>query len=286
MDNTTIEWAVFRGNIAVISDDTGKCRFLDLDGFGGSLPFSSPMTGPGSRGSTAALLTGAVALGLDGHIAALRACATSLGEYVLDLIGSYHNSRRTVPNYLKAARRFRRHGRLDIASYLERHAREENGHERLALRDLQALNLPAERIVEKLIPDGVASLCDLFDRLSSADYPIGCIGYSYFFESSAATRQKADVDALQALCPKGVDATRFMRAHSSLASEVDHVRDMVNFIAGLPAQDRIEIAKAAHATAATALNALSQGSPKSELEIWAEIREVAGEEMACDYTSG
>lgn len=279
MNCATAEWVVVSKNIAIISSDSGEYWFLNLDSFGDSLPFTSPMTGKGSRGSTDALLSGSIALGLGRAPGAAKNCATSFPRYVLDLVGSYHNSRRTVGNYLKAAKRFRLIDRPDLASYLERHAREENGHERLALRDLSALNLPARRIVENLIPDGVASLCELFDRLSSSDYPVGCIGYSYFFESSAAKRTKADVDAMQALCPQGVDASRFMRAHSSLGSEVDHVRDMIGFIAGLPASDRTEIVKATYETAVTASKGLGQSGPKSDSEMWAEIQAAAGEEI-------
>lgn len=279
MSSTTVEWVVVAESIAVISSDSGEFWFLNLDRYGDSLPFSTPMTGKGSRGSTGALLSGAVALGLGRDSGATKNCASSLPKYALDLVGSYHNSRRTVGNYLKAAKRFRSLDRPDIASYLERHAREENGHERLALRDLRALNLPAERMVENLVPEGVAPLCELFDRLSSSDYPVGCIGYSYFFESSAAKRTKADIDAMQALCPGGVDASRFMRAHSSLGSEVDHVRDMINFISSLPAFDRTEIVKATYATAVTASNGLGRGGPKSDSAMWAEIQAAAGEEI-------
>ncbi len=279
MNYSMTEWVVVTENIAVISDETDEFWFLNLSNFGDTLPFSTTITGNGSHGSTAGLLNGAIALGLGGDTGVLKDCATSLPQYVLDLVGSYHNSSRTVGNFLKAAKRFRALERLDVASYLERHAREENGHERLALRDLRALNLPAERIVENLVPEVVRALCELFDSLSSSDYPIGCIGYSYFFESSAATRQKADVDALQGMCPEGVDATRFMRAHSSMGSEVDHVRDMIDFIARLPALDRIEIVKAAYATAVTAASSRGVNGPKSDSDIWIQVQAAAGEEL-------
>lgn len=280
MNRLTVEWVVVSNNVAIVSRDTGEFWFLELEDCGDMLPFATAMTGAGSRGSTGGLLNGAVALGLGNDLRVLQLCTTSLPKYILDLVSSYHNSRRTVGNYLKAAKRFRTLDRLDIATYLERHAREENGHERLALRDLSALDLPAERIVANLVPNGVAALCDLFDSLSSSDYPVGCIGYSYFFESSAAERRKADIDALQTFCPQGVDATRFMRAHSSLGSEVDHVKDMIHFIASLPAFDRIEIVKATYATAVTVSNGIDRSSPKSDVTMWAEIRTAAGEKTS------
>lgn len=280
MDKKTVEWVVVSGNVVIVADETNNCWFLNLAKYGDWFPFATPMKRNGSPASTAALLKGAITLGLGRDPSALKSCATSLPEYVIDLIGSYHNSRRTVGNYLKAAKRFRTLNRADIATYLERHAREENGHERLALRDLSALDLPAERIVANLVPNAVAALCELFDSLSSSDYPIGCIGYSYFFESSAAKRQKSDIDALQALCPQDIDATRFLRAHSSLGSEVDHVKDMIDFIASLPAFDRIEIVKATYATAVTVSNGIDRSGPKSDLEILRVIQAAAGADIS------
>ncbi len=280
MSIQTVEWVALSGDIAVVSRDTGEFWFVDLETCGDMLPFATAMTGAGSRGSTAGLLNGAKSFGLGGDESVLRLCTSSLPKYALDLVASYHNSRRTAGNYRKAARRFRELGREDIAVYLERHAREENGHERLAVRDLNALGLPGEHIVENLFPDGVAALCDLFDNWSASDYPVGCIGYSYFFESSAAKRQKTDIDALQAMCPEGIDGTRFMRAHSSMGSEVDHVDDMIGFIAALPANDRTEIVKSTYKTAVTVHDkVLSAGAPKTDSDMWALIQSAAGHEL-------
>jgi hypothetical protein len=279
MDNATTEWVVVADSTAIITRETGECWFLELDEYGDAIPFARLMTGLGSHGSTAALLNGAMALGCYSDAGPSGNRPSSLLSYIYSLIGSYHNARRTVGNYLKAARRFRELDRPDIYSYLEKHAREENGHERLALRDLRALNLPAERIVANFIPDRVRPLCELFDHLSSSDYPIGCVGYSYCFESSAALKQKADVDALQALCPAGVDASRFMRAHSSVGSEADHVKDMIDFVACLPASDRVAVVRAAYATAATVADTAARCRSKSDLEMWAEIQAAAGEEI-------
>jgi hypothetical protein len=278
MNTPMVEWITINSSRAVVSRETSEFWFVELQNCGDVVPLTSPMTGPGSPGSTAGLLNGAVASGIGDYAGALKLCTTSLPKYIVDLVASYHNSRRTVGNYRKAATRFKTLGRADIATYLERHAREENGHERLALRDLTALGLPAERVVANLIPKGVAALCELFDSLSSSDYPIGCIGYSYFFESSAAKRQRSDIEALQALCPTGVDATRFMRAHSSLGSEVDHVKDMIAFIASLPASDRIEIVKAVYTTAMTVAEGVDLSGPNSDAAMCAQIRAAVGQD--------
>lgn len=274
-----VERVLLGDSTAVVAVDTGTYWLVDASACADILPLSTPMQGTGSLGSTAGLLRGAIESGLGACAAGLRRCATSLPQYVLDLVGSYHNARRTSGHYRRAAARFRQLERADVAAYLERHAIEENGHERLALRDLCALGLPGERLVANLVPDGVGPVCELFDRLAGADYPIGCIGYSFFFESSAAKRTKADVETMQALSPTGIDATRFMRAHSSMGSEGDHVRDMIAFIASLPASDRIEIARAAYETAVLTAG-LRRDLHKSDEAIWGDIRAAVGEDLA------
>src|SRR5262245_511856 len=167
MNSVTTEWVVVPDNVAIISREAGEFWFLDLDDYGETLPFSRPMTGKGTRGSTAALLDGALTLGFGSENSPVADRAVSLPKYVFNLIGAYHNARRTPGNYVQAARRFRELGRFDIASYLETHAREETGHDRLVLKDLRALRLPAERIVANLVPEGARQLCELFDSLSS-----------------------------------------------------------------------------------------------------------------------
>lgn len=278
-DHATIEWVVLRDDTVVIAHESGQWWVTERSLAGEIDPFAAPMTCPGTPGSTAALLNGAVAAGFGTDKQYLGDCIVSLPKYILNLVGAYHNARRTPGNYRKAAARLREWGRDDIAHYLETHAKEETGHERLALKDFRSLGLPGERLVENLFPDGAMPMVELFDRLSSADYPVGCIGYSYCLESTAATKQKADVDAMQALCPEGVNATRFLKAHSSLGNEVDHVRDMIAFIASLPASDRIEIARAAYETAVLTAG-LRRDLHKSDEAIWGDIQAAVGEDLA------
>jgi hypothetical protein len=278
MDRQTIEWIVLPDDIAIVATESGRAWRLSLDNLGESNPFRTEMTGRGSRGSTAALLNEAVAFGFRDDEEDSGAEEISLPQYVYNLIGTYHNARRTPGNYVLAAKQMRELGRPEIASFLETHALEETGHDRLIIKDLNALGLPAEQLVESLIADGVKPLVEMFDSYSSSDFPIGCIGYSYCFEHTAAKKPRSYVEALQALCPPGVDASRFLRTHSCLGSEVEHVEDLVGFIADLPACDRIDIAKAAYHTARrTAL--LRPQVQKSDEAIIAQISAVAGIEI-------
>jgi hypothetical protein len=278
MNSPTTEWVVVPDNTAVIASETGEVWFLELDPGDETSPFAKPMTGKGTRGSTGALLNGVVSLGF-GRNAGDNLHSASLPRYVFDLVGSYHNSRRTPGHFLQAAKRFREIDRPDLAAYLETHAREETGHERLVLKDLRALGLPAERIVENLFPEGIKPVWEFFDRLTAADYPIGSIGYSYCFEYTAALKKEPEVDALAALSPPGIDASRFLRTHSGLGSEVSHVDDMVDFIAGLPVTDRIEIVKVAYDTAVKLAGGLRRHSLMSETEILAKLQAAAGQEI-------
>jgi hypothetical protein len=278
MEKVTAEWVVVSDEKAIVSCETGEYWFLDLKEYGDVLPFARPMTGNGTRGSTAGLLNGAVVLGLasDGG---LTPSAISLPKYVLDLVSSFHITRRTPGHFAQAAKRFRELSRPDIASYLETHGREETGHDRLVLKDLCALGLPAERIVGNFVPEGMRPLCELFDNLCSADYPVGCIGFCYCFESTAAMKRKPEVEALEALCPKGVQASRFLRTHSGLGSELSHVEERIDFVASLPASDRIEIAIATFETAISMANRLRRDGRMSDAVILSKIQTAAGQEI-------
>ena len=282
MTDKTIEWVVVGDDTSIIATASGDLWFQTLDDVRDISPFAHPMTTEGRPKTTALLLNGAIALWFGEDGCELQESAATLPKFVFNLVGAYHNSSRTPGHFRQAAQRFREIDRPEIAEYLEVHAKEETGHDRLVLKDLRALDLPAERIVENLMPEGVKPLCDLFDRYSSSDYPIGCIGYSYCFESTAALKQQEDVDAMQALCPKGIDATRFMRTHSALGSEVDHVDDLIAFIAALPAPDRIEIVRATYETALLIASCLRDEGQMTDAAILAQLRAAAGEEIRLD----
>jgi len=87
------------------------------------------------------------------------------------------------------------------------------------LKDLRALGLPAERLVANLVHEAIGPLCEFFDRLVETEYPIGCIGYSYCFESIAALKRGEEVTALTALWPKGIDAGRFRDLYRRLGRD-------------------------------------------------------------------
>jgi hypothetical protein len=271
------EWVRIAGETAIIARESGEVSFHALDGREAGAAFAERMTGAGAPVSTTGLLDGAISLAFeqtDSRPAAQE--SPNLLRYIYALAGAYHTAKDTPRNLLRAAERFKELGRPEVTAYLEMRALEESGHERLALKDLRALGLPAERIVANLVPAGIKPLCDLFDRFCFEDYPIECVGFSYCSERIAALKPKAEVDAVQSLFPHGVDATRFLRSHSSLGSEVSHVEETIEFVASLPAEDRISVVQATYETALLMASGRRLESSKSEAEIREELEEAAG----------
>lgn len=282
MARLVTEWVNVTGDTAIIARESGEVWFHTLSSAKDRVdPFTTPMTDPGASGSTLGLLDGAINLGFSGIEKRLAYPAPSLARYIVALVGAYHTSVHTPRNLRRAAKRFKELGRPEVAAYLEGRAREETGHDRLALKDLHGLGLPAERLVANFIPEGIEPLCKRFDDLCVEDYPIGCIGYSYCLERIAALKQKTDIEKVQALCPDGVDATRFLRSHSCLGSEVTHVEETIAFVASLPADDRIRVVQETYKSALIMAEGYNGELLKSEAEVLDELQQAIGEVEGC-----
>ncbi len=284
MVHPVTEWVRIAGDTAIIAQETGEVWFRPLDrGDAAAAAFAERMTGAGSLTSTTGLLDGAINLAFeqtDSRLGPAGGAPTAPGpnllRYIYALAGAYHTAKDTPRNLLRAADHFKSIGRPEVTAYLVMRAKEETGHERLALKDLRALGLPAERIVANLVPAGIKPLCELFDRYCFKDYPIEAVGFSYCSERIAALKPASEIDAVQGLVPAGVDATRFLRSHSSLGSEVSHVEETIEFVAGLPAEDRISVVHATYQTGLLMAEGRWLESSRSEAEIREEIEQAAG----------
>jgi hypothetical protein len=280
MTRSVTEWVNVTGDISIIARESGEVWFHTLSGTNKEAdPFAAPMTGAGAAGSTIGLLDGAINLGFAGIEKRLARPEPTRAGYILALVGAYHTSVHTPRNLRRAAKRFSELGRPEVAAYLEERAREETGHDRLALKDLRALGVPGERLVANFIPDGIKPLCERFDELCVQDYPMGCIGYSYCLERIAALKHPTDIEKVQALCPDGVDATRFLRSHSCLGSEVAHVEETIAFVASLPANDRIAVVRETYESALIMAEGYNHELLKSEAETLAELAQAVGEPL-------
>jgi hypothetical protein len=280
------EWVNVKGDVSIIARESGEVWFYSPSGPPEDTdPFAISMTGSGSLGSTVGLLDGAINLGFAGIEKNLASPAPTVAGYAIALIGAYHTSVDTPRNLLRAARRFEELGRPNVAAYLEERAREETGHDRLALKDLRALGLPGERLVANFIPEGIKPLCKRFDELCAEDYPIGSVGYSYCLERIAALKQASDIEKVKAICPDGIDATRFLRSHSSLGSEAAHVQETIEFVASLPADDRIKVVQETYESAVIMAEGYNRELLKSESEMIEALERAAGEKLQFDPRS-
>jgi hypothetical protein len=280
MARLVTEWVNVTGDISIIARESGEVWFHSLSGTKEHVdPFATPMTGVGAAGSTIRLLDGAINLGFAGIEKRLARPEPTLAGYIVALVGAYHTSVDTPRNLRRAANRFNELGRPEVAAYLEVRAREETGHDRLALKDLRALGVPGERLVANFIPEGIKPLCKRFDDLCVQDYPIGCIGFSYCLERIAALKQETDIEKVRALCPDGVDATRFLRSHSSLGSEASHVEETIAFVASLPANDRISVVQETYESALIMAEGYNHELLKSEAEMLEELQQAVGEAL-------
>jgi hypothetical protein len=284
MGRPVTEWVNVTGDISIIARESGEVWFYKPGGTTGNIdPFASPMTGTGAAGSTVGLLDGAINLGFAGIEKNLARPEPTLAAYIVALVGAYHTSVNTPRNLRRAARRFNELGRPEVAAYLEVRAREETGHDRLALKDLHALGVPGERLVASYMPEGIKPMCQRFDDLCAEDYPIGSIGYSYCLERTAALKQKSDIDKMQALSPEGADATRFLRSHSCLGSEVAHAEETITFVASLPANDRIRVVQEIYQSALIMSEGYNNQLLKFEAELFDEIEQALGEPLALPH---
>ena len=286
MARLVTEWVNVTGDISIIARESGEVWFHTPSGTKENVdPFATPMTGVGAAGSTVGLLDGAINLGFAGIEKRLARPDPTIAGYIVALVGAYHTSVDTPRNLRRAASRFNELGRPEVAAYLEERAREETGHDRLALKDLRALGVPGERLVANFIPEGIKPLCKRFDDLCAQDYPIGCIGYSYCLERIAALKQETDIEKVQAMCPDGVDATRFLRSHSSLGSEATHVEETIEFVASLPANDRIRVVQETYESALIMAEGYNHELLKSEAEMLEELQQALGEALPYRHSS-
>jgi hypothetical protein len=114
---------------------------------------------------------------------------------------------------------------------------------------------------------------------------MGCIGYSYCLERIAALKQETDIEKVQAMCLDDVDATRFLRSHNFLGSEAAHVEETIEFVASLPANDRIRIVQETYETALILAERYNHELLKSEAEMLEELEQALGETLPHRHSS-
>lgn len=211
--------------------------------------FAQPMTGLGSLATTAKLLDTAIATAKYTVKSDLRPPALTSIRWIWRLASAYHLTHPVSQLMEEAAQKFEVDHRVDLAAWALEKAKEEKGHEQLALLDIQSLGYDAEAVVKTLIPPAAIALTDYLTRSVQDSNPIDCVGYTYTMERLSLGIGEDYIQKIEALLPTKVKATRCLRVHSAVGADVGHVNENISLIARLEAAERSRIARACYETA-------------------------------------
>jgi len=184
--------------------------------------------------------------------------ALTPSRWIWQLAASYHLTHSTGLLMEEAARRFARLGRWSLGQWAAEKAREEQGHDRLALLDIQSMGYEAEAVVKALFPPSAMALLSFFTQSVQAADPISCVGYCYTMERLAMNIKAEHIQLVEAILPPNTYATRCLRMHSSLGSDVKHVDETVQIVAALTSEERTNITVACYETALLYFNSLKE----------------------------
>ncbi|MGL4882057.1 MAG: hypothetical protein ACRC8K_13475, partial [Waterburya sp.] len=182
---------------------------------------------------TKKLLDTAIILGKREASSNQRLPALNLNNWVWSLINQYHSTHPTPVLIEKASIHFAAQGDKHLAAWAEQKAIEETGHDRLALLDIESLGYKAQDLVKAFMSPSAKSLLDYFVSSVENPDPIGVVGYSYTLERISLAVKKRHIQAIEAIIPSGINATRCLRVHSSIGSDVEHVDEALEMMAEL-----------------------------------------------------
>lgn len=245
-DSANTEWAqIAPDKVVVASRDRAwlyKPRSADDR-------FAQPMKGAGSNATTGRLLDTAIAAAKCAVKSEARPPALTSTRWIWRLAGAYHMTT-SVPDLMKeAAKGFAANGRFELEEWALEKAKEEKGHDLLALKDIQSLGYNSQAVVKELVPPAAIALMDYFSRSVKDDDPIDCLGYTYTMERLSLGIGEDYIQKVEELIPSEVNATRCLRVHSSVGADARHADENVSLIAKLNPSERTRIARACYETA-------------------------------------
>jgi hypothetical protein len=197
----------------------------------------------------ASVVEGAICAGLGRIQPPQPAGPYTLPRYVRWLAGNYVFAGTTPPLFRRAAERFEAAGRPDLAAFALQKAAEEEGHAGLAYHDLEALGLPAAEVVRLVQPPSARAFADRFRDYVESSEPIALFGFSYCLERMAVERDAGFIRRIEALCPPGVRACRFLKVHSTIGGDAAHVHEQLSRFEGFADTELASVARAAYETA-------------------------------------
>ncbi len=237
----------------VIASDQHSWHYRDA--IPGLSMFSEQLHEPGDWKRTGQLLDAVMSAAMARKTAASltreqtpAAPTITLQWHIHSLASSYQTTHATPPTMRSLAKRAAGLGNQRLAAHCKKVAREESGHDQLALCDLAALGIDAEAFVAHYRPARSVALVHYFQQLSSGPNPVAVLGYAYALERRALLNTTKMMHTIEGVIPDGVKANRCLRVHSSLGPEVDHVDDSLKFIAASSAAERKLIANALYET--------------------------------------
>lgn len=248
----------------VVTEDGVWVRSFNRDC---SLPTQSFPNNIDSIETTKKLLDTAIVLGKRAASVEQGLPALSVTNWVWSLINQYHSTHSTPVLMEEASIHFAAQGNKHLAAWAEQKAIEETGHDRLALLDIESLGYKAQALVQAFMSPSAKSLLDYFVSSVENPDPIGVAGYSYTLERISLAVKKRHIQAIEAIIPSGINATRCLRVHSSIGSDVEHVDEALEMMAELTSAQRSRIAIACYETAKLYFSSHENDYPSaSELE--------------------
>jgi pyrroloquinoline quinone (PQQ) biosynthesis protein C len=170
-------------------------------------------------------------------------------RYIRWLAGNYVFAGQTPGLFRRGAERFDAAGRRDLAEFARQKAVEESGHAELAYRDLEALGLPAAKVVRLVAPPSAQAFAERFEANVESSEPIALFGFSYCLERMAVERDGAFIRKVEAVCPPGSRALRFLKVHSTIGSDSGHVHEQLSVFESFTNSELTTVTRAAYETA-------------------------------------
>jgi hypothetical protein len=259
----------------------GRCWLMAVDS---SEVVALPASAVAVERSTpaASLVEGAIAAGLAGNGRAPATGAYTLLRYVRWLAGNYVFAGQTPGLFRRGAARFDAAGRQDLAEFARQKADEETGHAELAYRDLEGLGLPAATVVPLIQPPSADAFADRFRSYVESDQPVALFGFSYCLERMAVERDAAFIRRVEALCPPGARACRFLKVHSTIGSDSAHVHEQLARFESLTIAELTSVARAAYETAEMLARQPLMDEALSDEEIGRRLRSAGVEVFLAD----
>lgn len=218
----------------------------DLDRYGQSMKDID-----GSINSTQNLLDAAIAAAYYKYSEVVLPELTLAG-WIWQLAGHYHLTCQTPNLMRKASEAFAIADQPTLAKWARRKASREQDYNLTTLRDIKYLGYDPQGVVEKLHPTQVTSLIEYLTEKESYN-PLNSLGYSYTIERIATRIEQEYTQLVGSLLPPSLTCitapTSRPWLYGSVGVDIGDVQETVEAIAGLKAEDRVQVAHACYKSA-------------------------------------